>query len=53
MANHKADEPRTMIRVPISWARRITKEAKDRNISVSNYVKNKKLVAVEPEGVTT
>jgi hypothetical protein len=47
MANHKAEEPRTYIRVPVSWAVRITKEAKENKVSVPEYLKNKKVVSHE------
>ena len=44
MANHKANEPRTMMRVPIPFMHRVQKEAQALGISASVYLEGKKVV---------
>lgn len=50
MANKRADEPRTYIRVGVTFARMITAEAKEHGLSVPEYLKDKRVVPVTETG---
>jgi len=44
MVSHKAKEPRTMMKVPISFMERVRKEARELGISSTVYLEGKKVV---------
>jgi len=44
MANHKANEPRTMMKVPTTFRDRITAEAKAAGMKATVYLEGKKVV---------
>jgi hypothetical protein len=44
MANHKANEPRTMMKVPIPFMERVQKEAEALGIPATVYLEGKKVV---------
>jgi hypothetical protein len=43
MANHKANEPRTFMRVPISFRDHVMKEARSSGMDATVYLENAKV----------
>jgi hypothetical protein len=46
MANHKANVPRTMMKVPVTFRDTVMKEAEALGLSATVYLENKKVVPV-------
>ena len=44
MANHKANEPRTMMKVPTAFRDRVNEEAKAAGLKATVYLEKKKVV---------
>jgi len=45
MANHKANEPRTMMKVPVAFRDMVQKEAQALGIKATVYLERKKVVS--------